>query len=133
MLAIQDLARKVIEGKVPTRAQAAKMTDEALIGVLTEVKGVGDWTAHMFLIFTLGRTDVLPIGEYGVRKGFQALYGKKEMPTPKELHALTKHWSPYRSVASWYMWRVLEMDQYKSKVKTKAGSKPKRRAKKKSI
>lgn len=85
-----------------------RLTDAELVARLTEIRGVGPWTVEMFLIFTLGRRDVLPVGDYGVRCGFAKAYGWKELPTPKELLAEGERWRPYRSIAAWYMWRVLD-------------------------
>lgn len=85
-----------------------RLDDAALVERLTEVKGVGEWTAHMFLIFSLGRPDVLPVGDYGVRKGIQLVYGLSEPPHPKRLAELVPHWSGASSVAAWYLWRVLD-------------------------
>ena len=110
--AILDLARKVIDKTLPDRERAEALSDEELIEALTSVKGVGPWTAQMLLIFTLGRTDVLPTGDYGVRKGFALLQGMKRLPTPTELARHGERWKPYRSAAAWYLWRVLEMEEY---------------------
>jgi len=107
--AIKDIAHKTSLGHVPTHREAARLSDEELVTRLTEIRGVGPWTVEMFLIFTLGRRDVLPVGDYGVRCGFAKAYGWKELPTPKELLAEGERWRPYRSIASWYMWRVLEL------------------------
>lgn len=106
--AIKDIALKTCSGLVPTRRAAARLSDAELIAGLTEIRGVGPWTVEMFLMFTLGRRDVLPVGDYGVRCGFAKAYGWKELPTPKELLAEGERWRPYRSIASWYMWRVLD-------------------------
>jgi len=111
--ALKDLSEKVLSKSVPDRKLAHKMTDQELIEAFSSVRGVGPWTAQMLLIFTLGRTDVLPIGDYGVRRGYAAVYGKKQMPKPKELEALGTKWSPYRTAASWYFWRALEIERYK--------------------
>jgi DNA-3-methyladenine glycosylase II len=108
VLAIKDLARKTIEGIVPTRAEAENMSDEELVTRLTSVRGIGAWTVEMFLIFSLGRPDVLPIHDLGVKKGWAVTYGKKHMPKPAELLAFGEQWRPYRTVASWYMWRAFE-------------------------
>lgn len=107
-LAVHDLARRTGAGELPTLAQARKLPDNELIERLTAVRGIGPWTAHMFLIFRLGRPDVLPTADLGVRKGFQQLYRKRELPGPDELTQHAERWRPYRSVASWYMWRVLD-------------------------
>lgn len=85
-----------------------RLTDDELVARLVEVKGVGEWTAHMFLIFSLGREDILPVGDFGVRKGVQLLYGLKEMPKPKEMIELLAHWKGAASVGSWYVWRALD-------------------------
>lgn len=84
------------------------MDDEALLAKLTVVKGIGVWSVHMFMIFSLRRPDVLPIGDLGVRKGVQRLYGLKELPRPLEMERLCEKWKPYSSFGSWYMWRLME-------------------------
>jgi DNA-3-methyladenine glycosylase II len=106
VLAIKDLAKKTIEGVVPTLEDAQKLSDEELVKRLTSVRGIGAWTVEMFLIFRLGRPDVLPIHDLGVQKGWSITYGKKHKPKPKELLAFGERWRPYRTVASWYMWRA---------------------------
>ena len=112
VLAMKDLARKTIEGIVPTREQAESMSDEELVERLDSVRGIGAWTVEMFLIFNLGRPDVLPIHDLGVKKGWSVTYGKKHMPKPKELLAFGERWRPYRTIASWYMWRAFERAGY---------------------
>lgn len=106
--AIKDIAHKTTIGHVPTRREAARLSDEELVARLTEIRGVGPWTVEMFLIFTLGRRDVLPVTDYGVRCGFAKAYGWEELPSAKELLAEGERWRPYRSIAAWYMWRVLD-------------------------
>jgi len=108
ILAMKDLARKTIDGVVPTLEQAQILTDEELVKRLVSVRGIGVWTVEMFLIFRLGRPDVLPIHDLGVRKGWAITYGKKHEPKPKELLAFGERWRPYRTVASWYMWRACQ-------------------------
>jgi DNA-3-methyladenine glycosylase II len=108
ILAMKDLARKTIEGVVPSHDEALKISDEELVERLTAVRGIGAWTVEMFLIFRLGRPDVLPIHDLAVKKGWSVTYGKKHMPKPKELLAFGERWRPYRTVASWYMWRAFE-------------------------
>jgi len=108
VLAMKDLAKKTIDGVVPTREQAEKMSDAELVERLDSVRGIGAWTVEMFLIFNLGRPDVLPIHDLGVKKGWSVTYGKKHMPKPKELLAFGERWRPYRTIASWYMWRAFE-------------------------
>jgi DNA-3-methyladenine glycosylase II len=112
ILAMKDLAQKTIDGVVPTLEQAAKMSDEELVERLVSVRGIGAWTVEMFLIFRLGRPDVLPIHDLGVKKGWSVAYGKKHMPRPAELLAFGERWRPYRTVASWYMWRAFERAGY---------------------
>src|SRR5262249_39293389 len=106
--AMKDLARKTMDGVVPTLGEARTMSDEELVNRLISVRGIGAWTVEMFLIFRLGRPDVLPIHDLGVKKGWSVAYGKKHMPKPKELLAFGERWRPYRTVASWYMWRAFE-------------------------
>src|ERR1700737_4311331 len=112
ILAMKDLARKTIEGIVPSLEKANKMSDGELLERLVSVRGIGAWTVEMFLIFNLGRPDVLPIHDLGVKKGWSVTYGKKHMPKPKELLAFGERWRPYRTVASWYMWRAFERAGY---------------------
>jgi DNA-3-methyladenine glycosylase II len=99
VLAMKDLAQKTIDGVVER---------------LVSVRGIGAWTVEMFLIFRLGRPDVLPIHDLGVKKGWSVTYGKKRMPKPKELLAFGERWRPYRTLASWYMWRAFERAGYKA-------------------
>jgi len=108
VLAMKDLAQKTIEGVVPTFEQAEEISEEELVKRLVSVRGIGAWTVEMFLIFRLGRPDVLPIHDLGVQKGWSVAYGKNHMPRPKELLAFGERWRPYRTVASWYMWRAFE-------------------------
>jgi len=107
--AIRDLAAKTIEGIVPTSAAIRKLSDVEILERLTSVRGVGPWTVEMLLIFTLGRKDILPVSDYGVRKGFALTYGWKDLPTPRELLEFGERWSPHRSTAAWYLWRALEL------------------------
>jgi DNA-3-methyladenine glycosylase II len=107
--AVRDLAQKTIEGIVPTLEDAEKMSDQELVDRLISVRGIGAWTVEMFLIFRLGRPDVLPIHDYGVQKGFALTYGKKKIPKPRELAEFGERWRPWRTVASWYLWRAVEL------------------------
>jgi DNA-3-methyladenine glycosylase II len=107
--AVRDLAQKTIEGIVPTIEAAEKMSDQELVDRLISVRGIGAWTVEMFLIFRLGRPDVLPIHDYGVQKGYAITYRKKSIPKPKELLKFGERWRPYRTVASWYMWRAVQL------------------------
>jgi DNA-3-methyladenine glycosylase II len=106
--ALKDLAAKTLDGTVPTLARLKRMEDEEIVERLTRVRGIGRWTVEMLLMFRLGRPDVLPVGDYAVRKGFMVAYGLDGMPKPKEIERHAEAWRPYRSVASWYMWRALE-------------------------
>jgi DNA-3-methyladenine glycosylase II len=112
VLAMKDLAKKTIEGVVPTLELAQQMSDAELVDRLISVRGIGAWTVEMFLIFRLGRPDVLPIHDLGVKKGWSVAYGKKHMPRPAELLAFGERWRPYRTVASWYLWRAFERAGY---------------------
>ncbi|HLF56658.1 MAG TPA: DNA-3-methyladenine glycosylase [Thermoanaerobaculia bacterium] len=106
--ALRDLARHALEGTIPTRAKAEKLGDEEIVEQLTAVRGVGRWTVEMFLIFTLGRPDVLPLADYGIKKGFASTFGRRVLPKPKELADHGDLWRPYRTVASWYLWRATD-------------------------
>jgi 3-methyladenine DNA glycosylase/8-oxoguanine DNA glycosylase len=110
LLAVKDLAAKTIDGTVPTIGQLRKLDDEEIIQRLTTVRGIGRWTVEMLLIFRLGRPDVLPVSDLGVRKGFQLTYGLEELPHSKTMHEQAEQWRPYRSVASWYLWRATEFE-----------------------
>ncbi len=106
--AIKDIAAKAHDGIVPTRTEATRLSDTELVERLTAIRGVGPWTVEMLLIFTLGRKDVFPVTDFGVRKGFALTYGLEEMPHPKALIELGEPWRPFRSIASWYFWRVAD-------------------------
>ena len=108
LAAVRDLARKCLEGTVPTLREAHALGDEELIARLTTVRGIGPWTVHMLLIFYLGRADVMPTGDYAVCAAFQKLYRKRKPPTPEKLLRHARRWQPYRSVAAWYLWRSLD-------------------------
>jgi DNA-3-methyladenine glycosylase II len=122
-LALRDLAAKTLDGTVPTLAQIRRMSDDAVIEHLTQVRGIGVWTVHMMLIFRLGRPDVLPTGDYGVRKGFALTFGKLkpfadgkpvkvtpgDLATPAEMEKRARKWHPWCSVASWYLWRACDL------------------------
>jgi DNA-3-methyladenine glycosylase II len=128
VLAMKDLARKTLEGVVPTHEEALTMSDDELVERLVSVRGIGAWTVEMFLIFRLGRPDVLPIHDLGVKKGWAVAYGKKHMPKPKELLAFGERWRPYRTVASWYMWRAFERAGYKTTNKIRPAKVRKRKS-----
>jgi DNA-3-methyladenine glycosylase II len=105
---IKDIARKALAGRVPTKRACHRLTDEELVERLTELRGVGQWTVEMLLIFTLGRPDVLPVDDFGVREGFKVAYRRRTQPTPKQLRRYGERWRPHRSVAAWYLWRATE-------------------------
>lgn len=106
---IRGIAEKMLDGTVPTRRAALTLTDEELIERLTSLRGVGRWTVQMLLIFTLGRPDILPVDDFGVREGWRLLKSLPNKPTPKELAKIGEAWSPYRSTATWYLWRAVEI------------------------
>jgi DNA-3-methyladenine glycosylase II len=117
-LALRDLAAKTLDGTVPTLDRIRRMSDEAIVEHLTEVRGIGRWTVEMLLIFRLGRADVLPVSDYGVRKGFALTFGKlkasdkvtpADLAQPAEMVARGERWRPWRSVASWYLWRACDL------------------------
>lgn len=107
--ALQDLARRSRAGELPAEDALAAMDNESIIDHLTRVRGIGRWTAEMFLMFRLGRPDVLPVGDFGIRKGYAIAFRKRELPTPAALEKHGRKWAPYRTVASWYLWRALEL------------------------
>jgi DNA-3-methyladenine glycosylase II len=107
--ALKDLAAKTLTSVVPGHAELAALPDEEIIERLTQVRGIGRWTVEMLLMFRLGRPDVLPVDDFGVRAGFRAAYGMKTLPHPKALALYGERWKPYRSAAAWYLWRALEL------------------------
>jgi DNA-3-methyladenine glycosylase II len=108
--ALKDLAAKTLDGTVPRHATLVKMSDEEIIGRLTSVRGIGRWTVEMLLLFHLGRLDVWPVDDLGVRKGYAKTFRKRTPPTPKQLLKIGEKWRPYRSVAAWYFWRALDLE-----------------------
>jgi DNA-3-methyladenine glycosylase II len=108
VLAIQDIAQKTLDGVVPTWDEAQQLDDATLIKRLVAIRGVGQWTVEMFLIFTLGRLDIFPVDDYGVKVGVQHLYKHTDLPHRKVMAELGQKWQPYRSVAAWYFWRVAD-------------------------
>jgi 3-methyladenine DNA glycosylase/8-oxoguanine DNA glycosylase len=105
---VLGIAQKAVDGHIPTLDECDRMTDAEIVERLTSIKGVGRWTAEMLLIFNLGRPDVLPVGDLGVRKGFQFAYGKRKLPEPEQLSRYGLRWSPYRTAAAWYLWRAAD-------------------------
>lgn len=122
--AMRSLAQHALDGVVPTRAQALRMDNEELIERLTRVHGVGRWTVEMFLIFGLGRPDVWPVLDFGVRKGLGLTFRKRAMPTPKQAQPFLKKFSPWSSVAAWYFWRACEVEPARLGVRPKVRKKP---------
>lgn len=110
-LAVKSLAQHALEGVVPTRAQAVRLSNEELIERLTKVRGIGRWTVEMYLIFGLSRQDVWPVLDFGVRKGLALTFGKRVMPNPKQAAPYSRRFSPYSSVAAWYFWRACEVEK----------------------
>ena len=108
LLSLQDLARRSVEGTVPTLRQARRLDDEEIISRLVEVRGIGRWTAQMFLMFRLGRPDVLPVDDFGIRKGYGIVFKSAEAPRKEDIERRGVRWAPYRTVASWYLWRAAE-------------------------
>lgn len=106
--AIRDIAEKAASGLVPTRRGCSRLTDGALIERLCAIRGVGRWTVEMLLIFTLGRPDVLPVDDFGVREGWRVAAGLDAQPKPRELAAIGEVWAPWRSAAAWYLWRAAD-------------------------
>jgi DNA-3-methyladenine glycosylase II len=106
--ALKDLAAKAIDGTVPTNREIKRLDDEAIVQRLVAVRGIGRWTAEMLLIFHLGRPDVLPVDDFGVRNGFRIAHGRRVLPTPKAMLRYGERWKPYRTVASWYLWRAAD-------------------------
>jgi 3-methyladenine DNA glycosylase/8-oxoguanine DNA glycosylase len=114
ILALRDLARKTLDGTVPRVSELRRLDDEEIVRRLIQVRGVGRWTAEMLLIFRLGRPDVLPVADYGVRHGFKITYRKKALPTPAELVRHGERWRPFRTAASWYLWRAVDLARRKA-------------------
>jgi DNA-3-methyladenine glycosylase II len=104
--AIRDICAHALNGIVPSRRAAARLSDEALIERLTAIRGVGRWTVEMLLIWTLGRADILPVDDFGVREGYRVLYGLDAQPRPRDLAEIGLAWAPWRSYAAWYLWRA---------------------------
>jgi len=105
---LKDLAQKILDG-LPTLTELEQMDDEAIIKTLTQVKGIGRWTVQMLLIFRLHRWDVLPVDDLGIRSGIRRIYSLPELPNKKTVEQLGKNWQPYCTLASWYLWRSLEL------------------------
>ncbi len=115
MAALRDIAAKAADGTIPSRARALRLTDSKLIARLTVIRGVGQWTVEMLLIFTLRRPDVLPVDDFGVREGYRLLHGLAAQPKPKELARIGQIWAPYRSTAALYLWRAADLGKPEAK------------------
>jgi DNA-3-methyladenine glycosylase II len=113
--ALKDIAARTLDGTIPPRRSLARMKDEAIVKRLIVTRGVGRWTVEMFLMFTLGRPDVLPVDDYGIRFGYKIAYGKRTIPKPRALAKLGERWAPYRTTASWYLWRAVDMHRKESR------------------
>ncbi|WP_437600897.1 methylated-DNA--[protein]-cysteine S-methyltransferase [Sorangium sp. So ce590] len=109
LLSLRDLARRAQDGELPTLAEVHGMEDEAIIERLTQVRGIGRWTVEMLLMFRLGRPDVLPVDDYGIRKGFAIAFKLPDLPARKDLERRGERWKPYRTAASWYLWRAVDL------------------------
>jgi DNA-3-methyladenine glycosylase II len=109
LAAVRDICAKTLDGTVPTRRQAIRLSDEELIERLTTIRGVGRWTVEMLLIYGLGREDILPVDDFGVREGYRLLHGLDAQPKPRALAEIGAAWAPYRSFAAWYLWRAAEL------------------------
>ena len=109
LLSLKDLARRSVDGEIPTLSEAHAMEDEAIVESLTRVRGIGRWTVEMLLMSRLGRADILPVDDYGVRKGYALAFRKRSLPRPKALAKFGTKWKPYRTVASWYFWRAVDL------------------------
>jgi DNA-3-methyladenine glycosylase II len=109
--AIHDLAARTLDGTVPPMGRVRRMPDDEIIAHLTTVRGVGRWTVEMLLLFRLGRPDVLPLGDLGVRQGFARAFDRRVLTDPLVLSRRAERWRPYRSVASWYLWRALDLER----------------------
>jgi DNA-3-methyladenine glycosylase II len=108
VLALRDLAAKALDGTVPTSRVIRTLDDDAIVERCIEVRGIGRWTVEMLLIFQLGRPDVLPIDDFGLRNGFRFAYGRRTLPTPKEVLEYGERWKPHRTAAAWYLWRAAD-------------------------
>jgi DNA-3-methyladenine glycosylase II len=122
-LAMKDICDRVNAGKIPSAAQIAQMSDSDIYTQLMEARGVGMWTVDMLMMFALSRPDVMPVTDYGVRKGFQILYRKRALPSPKQVLKHSEKWQPHRSVAALYLWRIAETVKKPKKAKKKSLSK----------
>jgi 3-methyladenine DNA glycosylase/8-oxoguanine DNA glycosylase len=126
MAALRDLAARCLDGTVPNKRQLARMEDEEIIERISQVRGIGRWTVEMMLLFRLGRPNVLPVDDYGVRKGMQRLYRLRELPKKEAMRRRARKWEPWCSIASWYMWRCAELPANGAKAGKRRGKRPAR-------
>ena len=117
---IRDICARTLDGTVPNRRAAARISDEALIERLTSIRGVGRWTVEMLLMWTLGRPDILPVDDFGVRDGYRVLYGLDAQPKPRALADIGQAWAPFRSIAAWYLWRASDEAKQLSEAASRA-------------
>ncbi len=108
---LKDIAAKTLDGTIPDRRRLARLSSEAIIERLTAVRGIGRWSVEMFLMFTLARPDVLPVDDYGIRNGYRLAYRKRSLPSAKALDDFGRRWAPYRTTASWYLWRAVDLSR----------------------
>lgn len=106
---VKGIARAALDGLVPSRRKIERMNDDEIIARLTQIKGIGQWSVEMFLMFGLGRPDVLPVNDYGIQQGFAITYRKRQLPKPDQILKQGERWRPYRSTASWYLWRAVDL------------------------
>ena len=116
IMALRDLAKKTLDGTVPTGRMMKQLDDEAIVKRLIDVRGIGRWTVEMLLIFQLGRPDVLPVHDFGVRNGFRIGYRRTTLPTPREVFQYGERWKPFRTAAAWYLWRAADREKRAMKV-----------------
>jgi DNA-3-methyladenine glycosylase II len=128
--ALRDLAEKTLAGVVPTGAELAALDDEAIVARITQVRGIGRWTVEMLLMFQLGRPDVLPVDDFGVRTGFRLAHGLRKLPAPRALAVHGARWAPERTIAAWYLWRAVDLHRA-GELPAPQGPKPRLRAPKK--
>jgi 3-methyladenine DNA glycosylase/8-oxoguanine DNA glycosylase len=128
LAALRDLAAKCLDRTVPNKRVLAGMSDEEIIDRISQVRGIGRWTVEMLLLFRLGRPNVLPVDDYGVRKGMQRLYNMRELPNKDAMRRRARKWQPWCSVASWYMWRCAELPGPKPRIKAQPAAPKKKTA-----
>ncbi len=121
---LREISLRALDGTIPGRRAAARLSDAVLIERLTQIRGVGRWTVEMLLIFTLGRPDVLPVDDFGVREGYRVLHGLDAQPRPRALAAIGQAWAPHRSCAAWYLWRAADLARELAAERAEAAAAP---------